>query len=278
MGYPERSYYDILGIPRNAGADQIKAAYQKRREACQAEPFPGQSEAAREALLDLDEAHDVLLDPVRRDAYDAWLRMKDYQRAQAKHRAEESARQTCRWEVVAVPPGASQEAKRAMPEESSAVPSVPEAQVQEIRHQTEEPCSGCPAPVGAGRRWAWVAGVLAVCLVGAAAAGIMVSSQKQARLEELEQRIEALEGDAAAFAAGVYDYLKDSTTAGAAALCTQAREFMQAAAPSDDSGPAPAAESAGSSGIDWDAAREKAREQDAKQYEEMVKSSQARKK
>ncbi|NTJ68425.1 DnaJ domain-containing protein [Agrobacterium rhizogenes] len=57
--------YDILGVARDAGEEQIKAAYRKRAKA--AHPDSG---GDTEAFAQLQKAYELLLDPVRRKVFD----------------------------------------------------------------------------------------------------------------------------------------------------------------------------------------------------------------
>ena len=57
--------YDILGVARDAGEEQIKAAYRKRAKA--AHPDSG---GDTDAFSQLQKAYELLLDPVRRKVFD----------------------------------------------------------------------------------------------------------------------------------------------------------------------------------------------------------------
>lgn len=79
-----RDYYDVLGVSRDAGADEIKRAYRqlaRRYHPDISGDDPSTSAAARprspdrgERFLEVARAYDVLRDPARRRAYDATRR------------------------------------------------------------------------------------------------------------------------------------------------------------------------------------------------------------
>jgi molecular chaperone DnaJ len=66
----KRDYYEILGVPRNAGEQELKSAY--RRLALQHHPDrnPENKHEAEEKFKELSEAYGVLADPDKRAAYD----------------------------------------------------------------------------------------------------------------------------------------------------------------------------------------------------------------
>jgi molecular chaperone DnaJ len=64
----KRDYYEVLGIPRDASPDDIKAAF--RRLARQYHPDVSQEENAEEHFKEINEAYSVLSDPDKRGAYD----------------------------------------------------------------------------------------------------------------------------------------------------------------------------------------------------------------
>ncbi len=64
----KRDYYDVLGISRNASADDIRKAY--RRLARQYHPDVNKDANAEDMFKEINEAHEVLADADRRAAYD----------------------------------------------------------------------------------------------------------------------------------------------------------------------------------------------------------------
>ncbi|UCD30579.1 MAG: DnaJ domain-containing protein [Planctomycetota bacterium] len=65
----ENDYYKILGVPRNATADQIKSAYRKLAKKYHPDRNPNDQNAERR-FKEVQQAYDVLSDPQKRQAYD----------------------------------------------------------------------------------------------------------------------------------------------------------------------------------------------------------------
>jgi len=63
----QRDYYDILGVPRNASLDEIKAAFRKL--ARQYHPDVNKASDAEERFKEINEAYGVLSDPEKRARY-----------------------------------------------------------------------------------------------------------------------------------------------------------------------------------------------------------------
>jgi len=67
----DRNYYEILGVDRKASAGEIKTAY--RQLAKQFHPDMNSDPSAARRFSEIDEAHDVLIDPESRRSYDFCL-------------------------------------------------------------------------------------------------------------------------------------------------------------------------------------------------------------
>ena len=67
---PARDFYEILGVSRDASADEIQNAY--RRLARQYHPDVNKHPDAEERFKEVSEAYDVLSDPQQRKRYDAF--------------------------------------------------------------------------------------------------------------------------------------------------------------------------------------------------------------
>lgn len=64
-----KDYYDILGVPRDASADDIKRAY--RKAARKYHPDVSKEADAEDRFKDISEAYEALRDPEKRAAYDS---------------------------------------------------------------------------------------------------------------------------------------------------------------------------------------------------------------
>ena len=65
----KRDYYEVLGIDKNASAEDIKKAYRKKAKECHPDLHPNDKEAEAR-FRELNEANEVLSDPDKRARYD----------------------------------------------------------------------------------------------------------------------------------------------------------------------------------------------------------------
>ena len=65
----KRDYYEVLGVQKNANADEIKKAYRKAAKACHPDLHPDDKEAEAR-FKEVNEAYEVLSDPQKRARYD----------------------------------------------------------------------------------------------------------------------------------------------------------------------------------------------------------------
>src|SRR2546421_5175858 len=68
MPVATRDYYEVLGVPRDASAEDIRRAY--RRLAREYHPDRNKEEGAEERFKEIAEAYEVLRDPEKRACYD----------------------------------------------------------------------------------------------------------------------------------------------------------------------------------------------------------------
>lgn len=65
-----KDYYAVLGVPRNASAEEIKKSY--RRLAFRFHPDKNKNPGAEETFKEISEAYNVLCDPTSRDVFDRY--------------------------------------------------------------------------------------------------------------------------------------------------------------------------------------------------------------
>lgn len=66
----KRDYYEVLGIPRTAGTDEVKSAYRRLARQYHPDVSKENTKVAEEKFKELSEAYEVLADPAKRQRYD----------------------------------------------------------------------------------------------------------------------------------------------------------------------------------------------------------------
>ncbi len=90
MATTPRDYYQVLGIPRSASADDIKKAYRRLARQVHPDLHSGAKKAEMEKKFkELNEAHEVLSDPDKRKKYDQYG--AEWEQAEAFERARQQA-------------------------------------------------------------------------------------------------------------------------------------------------------------------------------------------
>ncbi len=66
----KRDYYEVLGVNRSAGGENIKRAYRKLALKFHPDNYPGDKSEGEAKFKEISEAYEVLSDPVKRQRYD----------------------------------------------------------------------------------------------------------------------------------------------------------------------------------------------------------------
>jgi molecular chaperone DnaJ len=72
MATTKRDYYEVLGLKRGAGEDEIKSAYRRLAKQYHPDMNPTDRKGAEERFKELSEAYEVLSDPRKRQVYDQY--------------------------------------------------------------------------------------------------------------------------------------------------------------------------------------------------------------
>lgn len=90
MATSARDYYQVLGIPKTASADEIKKAYRRLARQLHPDMHSGSKKTEMEKKFkELNEAHEVLSDPDKRKKYDQYG--SNWEQAEAYERARQAA-------------------------------------------------------------------------------------------------------------------------------------------------------------------------------------------
>ncbi|SFL20356.1 DnaJ C-terminal domain-containing protein [Proteiniphilum acetatigenes] len=93
---PYIDYYKILGVDRNASAEDIKKAYRKLARKLHPDLNPNDKEAQKK-FQELNEANEVLSDPEKRAKYDKygenWKHGEEYEKAQQQYQRQSGRQQ-----------------------------------------------------------------------------------------------------------------------------------------------------------------------------------------
>jgi DnaJ-class molecular chaperone len=90
MAAAQRGYYEILGLSRNASADDIKKAFRRRAREIHPDLHTGTKKTEMEKKFkELNEAHEVLSDPDKRKKYDQYGH--NWEQAEAYEKARQQA-------------------------------------------------------------------------------------------------------------------------------------------------------------------------------------------
>lgn len=73
------THYDLLGLNRGATADEIRGAYRRLASKHHPDKNPGRAHK-HDVFIEIKLAYEVLIDPVRREAYDRTLGTGHFER------------------------------------------------------------------------------------------------------------------------------------------------------------------------------------------------------
>lgn len=83
-----RTHYDNLKVTRDAPVSVIRAAYKALCQTFHPDKFQGSSEEAERVIKLVNTSYAVLIDPVKREAHNAWIREQETQAKQQREKAQ----------------------------------------------------------------------------------------------------------------------------------------------------------------------------------------------
>jgi len=84
---PDRDYYEVLGVNRDASADEIKKAFRKQARQHHPDVNPG-DKTAEAKFKEVQQAYDILSDAEKRSLYDRYGKAAKSQRYEKYKRRE----------------------------------------------------------------------------------------------------------------------------------------------------------------------------------------------
>lgn len=174
------TYYDILGVPYNATADQIKRAYREQIRFFHPDVFQGSEDVAKIKTQQLNEAYAVLSDPRKRAVYDFDLRRRSEhsRKASEEPRAEEE----------------KQEEKQAEKQEKKKSGETHEQSSPEPEHTKRKKEKKQDDPEKVKKRQAFFANAFSIIKVAAAIAAVLwiLNGCEESARKEREQKEQEL--------------------------------------------------------------------------------------
>ena len=88
-------YYEILGVEHDASDEQIKKAYHIMLKRYHPDNYKGDSEWARKRIYQLNEAYEILKDPIQRKQYDEkYVQKFSFTETPEENKKEEKSKET----------------------------------------------------------------------------------------------------------------------------------------------------------------------------------------
>ena len=88
-------YYEILGVEHDASDEQIKKAYHIMLKRYHPDNYKDDSEWARKRIYQLNEAYEILKDPIQRKQYDEkYIQKSSFTETPEENKKEEKSKET----------------------------------------------------------------------------------------------------------------------------------------------------------------------------------------